>query len=296
MIFSQKYRLILFFAVIFLGAAVLGPVLYFALKPVVSVPFHRAMDRAFLVSAVAALGLFWSSIPLRQLWPLERRAWAQIGFGYLLALVSAQAMIAIDLVVGGCVSSNLTHGQIESRFFMALLAAILVPPLEETVFRGFILLELTRSMGRCWSCVAAALIFMLAHFLKIPESLDQEPVHLWSGASAVGAAFLPVLHGDFLGGRGLNLFLIGLILGGIFLRAGSLWINAGLHSGWIFALLLFSGMYHPVTPQHLAFLGSSDLLSSPLTSLVLILLSAWLWRFYPPPSAEPEPGENAPST
>ena len=134
--------------------------------------------------------------------------------------------------------------------------------------------------------MAAALIFMLAHFLKIPESLDQEPVHLWSGASAVGAAFLPVLHGDFLGGRGLNLFLIGLILGGIFLRAGSLWINAGLHGGWIFALLLFSGMYPAGHAAASSLFWAADLLSSPLTSLVLILLSAYGYGVsirHPPP-------------
>jgi membrane protease YdiL (CAAX protease family) len=296
MFFSPKYRLILFFGVVFLGAIVIGPILYFALHSFAPIPFHRAMDRALILSAVAALGLFWPSISIRRLWPLQRRAWIDLALGYLIALVSAQAMIGLDLAFCGFTSSHLDGRHLEMRISMSVLAAFLIPPLEETVFRGFILLELARGPGRRWGCVVAAGIFMLAHFLKIPESLDRSPIHFWSGAAALGAAFLPVLHGSFLGGRGMNLFLIGLILGGVFLRAGSLWIGAGLHSGWILALLLFSGLTRPITPPFVAALSSGDLLSSPLTSLVLILVSAWLWRFYPPRSGAPAPGANARST
>jgi len=173
---------------------------------------------------------------------------------------------------------------------------LLIPLVEETIFRGFLLLELMRILSRTWTCVVGAFIFMLAHFLKVPESLDHQPVHLWSGANALGAAFLALVHGDFVGGRGLSLFLIGLILGGIFLRVGTLWLNAGLHGGWILVMLLFSGLTRPVEPPYVAYLGGGDILSSPLTSLVLILLGVWLWRYYPPRSNEPESGENAPST
>jgi membrane protease YdiL (CAAX protease family) len=278
----------------------LGPLLYFGLHPVVSIPFHRAMDRAFLLSALAALGLSWSRLSLRRLWPLERRSWIQFGLGYLVALVSAQTMIGLDLALGGFTSSHLSSGRIAARISMALVAALLVPPLEETVFRGFILLELVPGAGRRGAVVLSAFIFMLAHFLKIPESLDRQPVHLWSGFSAVGAAFFPVLQGDFLGGRGANLVLIGLILGGIFLRLGTLWFNAGLHSGWILALLLFSGLTRPASPPHLAVPGGGDLLSSPITSLVLIGVAGWLWYFYPPrgdaSGGRPASGAGAPSS
>jgi membrane protease YdiL (CAAX protease family) len=286
--------LILFFAMIFLGAIVLGPILYFALQMIFPIPFHRAMDRALLISALGALVFFRSRISLARLWPLGRGAVLQVLFGYLLAFVSVQAMIGFYLACCGFTSSHLHGPALAERILMAVAAALLIPPLEETVFRGFVLAELARSMGRRWACVLAAVIFMLAHFLKTPESLDHQPVHLWSGAHALGAAFLALPEG-FLTGRGLNLFLVGLILGGIFLRANSLWVNAGLHGGWILALLLFSGLTRPTEPPRVAFLGG-DLLSSPLTSLVLIVLGAWLWRYYPPPLAASASGENAPST
>jgi membrane protease YdiL (CAAX protease family) len=292
---SAGWVLPVFFAIVFGGAMVLGPVFYAVVHPFAPVPFHRAMDRAFLVSAVAALIFFWGRIRLTELWPPGRRAALQVAFGYGLAFVSAQMMIGLDLALRGFTSAHLSAGQIAARIGMALLAALLVPPLEETVFRGFVLGELIPKLGRRGACVIAALIFMLAHFLKIPESLDHSAVHFWSGIGAVGAAFGPVVQGAFLGWHGLNLFLIGLILGGVFLGSGSLWIGAGLHSGWIFSLLLFTGLTRPLEPPRVAWLGSGDILSSPVSTLVLMLLAAWLWRYYPPPSDDtPESGENAP--
>jgi membrane protease YdiL (CAAX protease family) len=289
------YVLPVFFAIVFGGAMVLGPLLAALVHPFALVPFHRVMDRALMISALAALAFFWSRMRWAELWPVGRRAGLQVAFGYGLAFVSGQLMIGFDLALRGFTSAHLTPPQVVARIAMALAAALLVPPVEETVFRGFVLGELAPALGRRWGCVVAAMIFMLAHFLKIPESLDHEPIHFWSGVTAVGAAFAPVVQGNFLGWYGLNLFLIGLILGGVFLRSGSLWIGAGLHSGWIVALLLFTGLTRPLEPPRVAWLGRGDLLSTPLAALVLMVLAAWLWRFYPPPSDDtPESGENAP--
>jgi membrane protease YdiL (CAAX protease family) len=288
-----KYVLPLFFLVLFFGAIILGPLLYFALGAVWPIPFHRAMDRALLISAVAALALFWPRIPLRELWPWNGDAWKQALLGLIMAAVSLQAIIGLYAALAGFTSSHLEGGKAAGRIAMALVAAILVAPLEETVFRGFIQRELARSVGWRGGWLIAAAIYMLAHFLKIPEQFDHEPVHLWSGATALGAAFLPVLHGAFLDGKGINLLLIGLILGGIFLRAGSLWVNAGLHAGWIFGLLIFTGFTRPIEPSHVSWAGG-DILSSPVTTLVLLLSGLWLWRFYRNPSVLPETGDNAP--
>jgi membrane protease YdiL (CAAX protease family) len=174
---------------------------------------------------------------------------------------------------------------------LAVVAAVIAAPVEETVFRGFVQKELVRGLGWRAGWVLAAAIYALAHFLKIPVELDQTPVHLWSGASALGLAFAQMGH-DLLGpenlAKAMNLLLIGLILGGVFLRAGSLWLNAGLHAGWIFGLLVFTGFTRPDEPPRVSFLGG-NILSSLVTTVVLILLGLWLWRFYRHPSVRPEP-------
>ena len=289
---APKFILPVFFLTLFTGAMILGPLLDLGLAVVWPIPFHRAMDRALLISAVASLGLFWSRIPLAKLWPWNDAAWKQLLLGYFIAAVSIQAMVGAYLAVVGFTSAHLSGNEIAGRVVLALVAALLAPPLEETIFRGFLQRELVERLGWRAGWVLAAAIFMLAHFLKIPVELDRQPVHLWSGATALGAAFLPVAHGGFLCGRGLNLFLIGLILGGIFLRSGSLWMNAGLHSGWILALILFTGFTRPAKPPYISYFGG-DILSSLLTTLVLLLLGLWLWRFYRHPCDSPASGGNA---
>ena len=292
MTLSRPNVLLVFFLILLLGAIVLGPLLYFGMAWIMPIPFHRAMDRALLISSVGAVALFWPRISLRKLWPWKCGVWQQVLLGYFIAAVTVQAMIGFNMALGGFTSAHPTGQQIAARLGMAIIAALLVPPLEETVFRGFVQGELVQGFGVRWGWMVAAFIFMLAHFLKIPVELDREPVHWWSGASALGAAFMPLVNGAFLCGRGLNLFLIGLILGGIFLRSGSLWLNAGLHSGWIFALLLFTGLTRPFDHPRVMFF-EGDILSSLSTTMVLLLLGTWLWFFYPPPSSEPATGANA---
>lgn len=285
--------LIVFFLTIFLGAMALGPLLYFVLGFVHPVPFHRAMDRALLISAVAALGLFWSRISLAQIWPLKQDILLRVLLGYLMAVVTLQAMIGFNLALCGFTLVQLPWTKLLERIVLGIVAALLIPPLEETVFRGFIQMELMQSLGKKGGWLLAAFIFMLAHFLKVPVELDQQPVHAWSGVTALGDAFLPLMQGAFFCGRGLNLFLVGLILGGIFLRSGSLWLNAGLHSGWIFSLLLFTGLTRQQEPPNVDYFDG-DILSNLSTTLVLILFGIWLWLFYRRPSTEPETGANAP--
>ena len=147
MVLPGKYILPVFFLTLFLGAMILGPLLYYALEVVWPTPFHRVMDRALLISAVAALGLFWSRIPLAKLWPWNGDAWKQLLLGYFIAAVSIQAMFGAYLALVGFESAHMSAGKIAGRVLLALVAALLVPPLEETVFRGFIQRELVQGLG-----------------------------------------------------------------------------------------------------------------------------------------------------
>lgn len=316
-----KFVLPVFFLTLLVGAMVLGPVLYFAMETVWPIPFHRAMDRALLISALGTLGLFWPRISWRTLWPWNGSAWKQLLLGLFIAAVSMQAMIGAHLALAGFSSAHLDAGAAWGRVLLAVVAALLAAPLEETLFRGFLQRELVQGLGCRAGWLLAAAIYMLAHFLKVPVELDHEPVHWWSGATALGAAFSQLGHGFLVVGnlgKALNLFLVGLILGGVFLRAGSLWLNAGLHGGCIFGLLIFTGFTRPHTleysivdalpggpeqsrtviideptnPRFTEHFGN-DILSSPATTVVLVLVGLWIWRFYRHPSVLPDSGANA---
>jgi membrane protease YdiL (CAAX protease family) len=282
---ADRGVLLRFCVTLFGGAIVLGPLIYFALHR--WVPFHRAMDRALLISALAALALAWSRLRLSAWWPWRRSAGAQVLLGLFIALLSVQTILAVDVGMGGLQWAVLDAHARTHVFISAFLAALLVPFAEETIFRGFLQTEFTRRLGSRWGWLLVALVYALAHFLKIPDEVDHAPVHLWSSASALGAAFLPLVHGDFLSGRGANLLVIGLILGGLFRRTGTLWLNDGLHAGWIAGLLLASGL---TRPARITFWTGDGLLSSPITTIVLAVIGWWLWRFYRKPPATPETG------
>ena len=294
-----KLVLPVFFAVIVLGASVLGPVIYFAMQPLLpAFPFHRAMDRALLVSAVLALILCGSRIEWRTLWPRED-AGKQVVLGLVMALVTIQAFVGFHLAAAGFHSAGLSAGKVWARVGMALIAAIIVAPVEETIFRGFLQREITRGFGWRAGLILAALIYALAHFLTTSE-LDKAPVNWSSGATAWPAMFAQAgtdLTSPENAVKALNLFLLGLVFGGLFLRAGSLWMNTGLHAGLIFSLLLFTGLTRPDEPPRMAGV-SGNILSSFVTSVVILALGLWIWRYYRHPSIVPEPtpgtGANAP--
>jgi membrane protease YdiL (CAAX protease family) len=277
---SARYVLPLFLLIVLVTPVVLGPLLDLALAPF-GIPFHRVMSRALLLSALGALVLFRGQLRLRDWWIFSRVAGRQAAFGFTLAVLSSLVMIALYSIFCGFHSAGLTRGLAIRAILTALIASLIVPVLEETIFRGFLLTVLAKSTGRWIGWLLAAFIYAVAHFLRFPAEDRGQGNLLSSGAAAMISVFTHLGQGDFLTGKGFNLFVVGLILGGIFLRTGTLWVNAALHGGWIFILMSFTALTRPVTPPHVSGLGG-DLLASPLTSAVLVVLGAGLWLFYRP--------------
>jgi membrane protease YdiL (CAAX protease family) len=286
-----------FFGLILAGGAVLAPVTYDAVHPFLpGFPFHRAMDRALLISALGGVVLFRSRLDFSALWPWNADAWKQVALGLAMAFVATQALLGFDLAAAGFHGAGLDAAHVAGRVALALVAAVIVAPAEETVFRGFLQRELSRGLGWRAGWIFGAAIYALAHFLNT-SVLDKTPVQWWSGAAAWPVMIRQVgadLASPENAVKALNLFVLGLVLGGLFLRAGSLWVNAGLHAGLIFGLLIFTGLTRPDEPPRLAWLGG-NIPSSFITTLVLIALGVWLWRYYRNPSVqlEPEPGNGA---
>ncbi len=86
---------------------------------------------------------------------------------------------------------------------VAFSVAVLIPIVEEILFRGFFQSYLRRKLGVVWAVVLTALFFSLFHF-----SIDQS----WSNVVILS-----------------SLFILGLFLGYLYERQRSLWAPIGLH-------------------------------------------------------------------
>jgi membrane protease YdiL (CAAX protease family) len=242
-------RLAAYFIAIVVGGALLTPILFWSAQALaahgvfpflVKYDFDTFFHRAILIAAVLLL------------WPLLRvsnvRAVADLGLapnphwgrdvgcGVLLSVIPllfcGALLIAIHVY-------SLRHVFLWPRFGKVLVAAISVPFIEETFFRGIVLGILLRTGRKRLSVVAVSVLFAAVHFLKGSE---REPIIVtWtSGFQSMGDAFAGFGDPMMVLAAFATLFLIGCILADARVLTRSLWLPIGLHAGWIFASGTFS--------------------------------------------------------
>jgi CAAX protease family protein len=127
------------------------------------------------------------------------------------------------------------------RLGKLLVAAIAVPLIEETFFRGIILGVLLRTNRKYVSILIVSALFAVVHFLKAPERTSA--IVTWtSGFNSITHAFARFGEPMMVASAFATLFVIGCILAVARVLTNSLWLPIGLHAGWIFASGAFSLM------------------------------------------------------
>jgi uncharacterized protein len=173
--------------------------------------FPAALPVVFLAMYVSRFGLAkgQGQLPLR--WPLLGIAgWALVVFGFVVAMAAVSSGIYGVLNLDpakelGLVEKSMTSlAKDQLLFALALPSIVLAAPLaEEFLFRGILFAGLVNTaVGK-----AGAVIITSA---------------LWAVAHAGAAPWINV---------GL-IFMMGLILGVLLLRFGSLWVTIALHTAW----------------------------------------------------------------
>ena len=237
-------RLAAYFIAIVVVGALLAPILFWSAQGLAAhgvFPFLARYDfdtffhRAVLVAAVILL------------WPLLRASnvrgasdlglspdshWARdVGAGVLLSVIPL--LFCSALLIAMHVYS-FRHHFVWPRLGKVLLAAVSVPFIEETFFRGIVLGILLRTGRKLLSIIAVSALFAAVHFLKGSE---WEPaIVTWtSGFQAIADAFAGFGDPMMVLAAFATLFLIGCILADGRVLTRSLWLPIGLHAGWIFA-------------------------------------------------------------
>ncbi len=161
-----------------------------------------------------------------------------------------------------------------------LLAAAAVGFLEEIWSRGILFRSLAR-VFRVWpTALAISFLFALGHFLR-PDSARFDPGHLWETSMAALVSMFETLPDiPFIEMRLLNLFLMGLLMCLVVHRLGTIWLAAGLHSGWVW-IKRINQKWTDVNPElaHSLFWGArSDLTDGLLCTGLLLLLTLFIWK------------------
>lgn len=128
----------------------------------------------------------------------------------------------------------------------AILPSIAVPFIEEIIFRGVLLGIFLRAMRPSAAIASLAFLFAFMHFLKPPTGVQiPDPESAMAGFHLLGQILTrfgdPVPMISEFG----TLLAVGLVLGYARWRTASLWLSAGLHTGWVFALIFFKELTWP---------------------------------------------------
>ncbi len=246
---KDAVRLLAYLVVTLLFGAMSAPVLYWAVRGLNAqgfllflgeYDFERFFHRAVLLGALL---FFW---PLLR--SLQIRSWRELGLsrnphalresgiGFAAAAGPLLGFGAVLLYVGfHSLRSSISPGAIAGR----TLSALVVPFIEEPLFRGLILGVLLRCNTPALAALLTSATFSILHFLKAPESTSI--VVTWaSGFVSIGNSFSQFREPLLVLAGFTTLLLLGWILADARIRTRSLWLPIGLHSGWIFASALFS--------------------------------------------------------
>jgi membrane protease YdiL (CAAX protease family) len=282
--------LIIYIAVVFIGGALLAPWLYrfaqffeHSLPQDANAPFHRFLDRSFLIFALAglwpmlsSLGVTsWSGIGLVPPYGQWKKVFAGLLLGFLtLAAVAGTAIGCGDRTFTPAMDAHL----IVATIFGAAATAVLVGTFEEILFRGGIFGGLRRMLYWPFALLISSMVYALAHFLQSAES--GEPVR-WD----YGLILLPRMLDGFADVHALlpgffNLTLAGVLLGLAYQRTGNLYFSVGLHAGWIFCLKIF-GQLTVQAPRAATWFWGSDKMTDGWLVFLALAVTLAVFHFLP---------------
>lgn len=280
----------IYLVAVFAGGALLAPWLHAlaawgtdffpALQGIAYQPFHRYVNRCFMVIAIVGL------------WPLGRMArltvadtgwrgnadWRRrLVTGSLVGLCTL-AIPAVFCVFAGSRVFQLPDSTalLLRHFGNAIGAAVLVSLLEEAVFRGVVFGALRKHCSLVLAIGFTSGIYALVHFF---ERTRHEGDVLWSS----GLALLPRMARGFADWQMIvpgffSLTIAGIILALAVRATGNLYFSIGLHAGWIFWLKSFRFFTREGENSHAWLLGSAKLIDGWAAFFVLLATLGFLWR------------------
>jgi membrane protease YdiL (CAAX protease family) len=164
----------------------------------------------------------------------------------------------------------------------AMGPAVFVSVIEEILFRGVLLGLFMRAMRPSSAIISVSLLFAFVHFLQPPLGVvvpdpESPTAGLWLIWQIIGRFARPL---ELISGFA-TLTAIGLVLGHARWRTASLWLPVGLHTGWIFGVVVFKAITWaaPGAPPGSSWLIGSTLREGLMPLAVVLVTGLVVQRF-----------------
>jgi membrane protease YdiL (CAAX protease family) len=195
--------------------------------------------------------------------------------------------ILVALLGGGQIAFGATFfnpraevslAQIAEWVVLSLVFAIIVALTEEVIFRGLVLRLFNSATLRPWlALILSSAFFAYTHFKIPPGGWTKLGAIHWDTGWYAAYWMLVGIGVEFDFKRFVALLLLGMVLGTLMLRTGSLWPGIALHSGLVFGMLLYHDLVNGFEIR--SFWGSKALIDgwagvSALAILFLLVLTS----------------------
>ena len=275
-----------YLVVVFAGGSLLAPWLYACvqwgaahwtgLEKVASSPFHRFVNRSFLIMAVAGLWPYLKAVGIRScrdagmppIWPARNR----LAWGFLAGWISLAAVALIAVIFGARQwDFNHTPAKFAGQLASSAATAIFVAILEESLFRGALYGSLRKTMRWPVAVMLSSAVFAILHFFQRPVSPSQ--VNWLSGLTLLPQMLRGFTDWDALAHGFFTLTIVGALLAIAYERTGNLYFSIGLHAGWIFWLKTYGFVTRELPDHSLVFWGTNKLTDGWISLIVICALA-----------------------
>lgn len=266
---------------IFLGGALIAPWVYHLVPGLERVPFRRVVDRCLLILALLGLYPFLKALGFKSFaeigWKRYPHLWRDLGRGLLIGTLLLATAAGVSLATGAAnIDSSRTAAGWIKQIPSALMTAVVVALLEETLFRGAIFSALQRTWKASGALWVSSGLYAILHFFARPE--NPAVVEWNSGLVVLGrmlagfAEFQTVVPGF------LSLTLLGIIFVRAYQQTGALFLSMGIHAGLVFWVKLFGFGANIAPGANVWFWGTEKIYDGWFCFLLITAATIWFWR------------------
>lgn len=208
------------------------------------------------------LGIAPRKIFIKQLWQ-----GVFLGFVTLMPVFVTLYVLDVNVIDG---KQPWTLVWISKKLTLELLLALLISFFEEPLFRGVLLIGLSRVFSLNAAILISAFYYAMLHFMDNKTPLAKDELDLFSGFKLLGDAFANLLNPE-IASAFLALLAVGVFLGLMRTQAQArLGLCIGCHAGWVWQIKL-SKTFFNINPKsdYLFLINNHD-------SVTGVLVAIWL--------------------